>query len=271
MLDTSVNESLNWQERGLHYGDGLFETLLKVDGKVPYWQLHCQRLVNGCQKLYLPAPDLNWLENKLIEVTSGKDNCVVKIIVTRGVGGRGLTLPDADKSSVFVLSYPYTQPANDALKVSVCDTRLPINANLSGLKHLNRLDYILATIELSNKQDKDEAILCDTEGFIVEGIISNLFFRKGCQLYTPSLSLSGVDGIMRSEIIAYCAEIGQPVCIGRFKLDQLFQADECFVCNSVQGIRSIGSINGQAFKTGANTRLMMKQFNQSPISNVQAK
>jgi branched-subunit amino acid aminotransferase/4-amino-4-deoxychorismate lyase len=76
---------------------------------------------------------------------------------------------------------------------------------------------------------------------------------------------------MRSEIIAYCAEIGQPVCIGRFKLDQLFQADECFVCNSVQGIRSIGSINGQAFKTGANTRLMMKQFNQSPISNVQAK
>lgn len=269
MLDTIINESLDWQERGLHYGDGLFETLLKVDGKVPYWQLHCQRLVNGCEKLYIPIPDLNWLENKINEVTNGKDNCVVKIILTRGVGGRGLTLPDADKSSVFVLSYPYTRPANDAIKVSVCDTRLPINANLSGLKHLNRLDYILATIELSNKQDRDEAILCDTEGFIVEGIISNLFFSKNSQLYTPSLALSGVDGIMRSQIIAHYAEINQPVCIGRFKLDQLFKADECFVCNSVQGIRPIGSINGQKFKIGTNTQLMMKQFNQSSISNVQ--
>lgn len=266
--ETFINETLDWQERGLHFGDGLFETLLKIDGEIPYWQSHYQRLVKGCKQLYLPIPGLNWLENKLTEVTNNTDTCVVKIIVTRGVGGRGLNLPDADQSSVFVLSYPYTRPDNTALKVSVCDTRLPINPNLSGLKHLNRLDYILATIELGKKPDKDEAILCDTDGFIVEGIISNLFFSKNCQLFTPRLSLSGVDGIMRSKIIEHSDKIEKPVRIDRFKLDQLLQADESFLCNSVQGIRPIGSINGQAFETGAITRLMMKHFNHAPSSNV---
>lgn len=268
MPDPFINETLEWQERGLHYGDGLFETLLKIDGEVPYWQSHYQRLVKGCKRLYLPIPDLNWLEHKLAEVTNHTDTCVVKIMVTRGIGGRGLNLPDTDQSSVFVFSYPYTRPGNTALRVSVCDTRLPINPNLSGLKHLNRLDYILATIELSNKQDKDEAILCDTEGFIVEGIISNLFFSKNGQLFTPSLSLSGVDGIMRSKIIDHSDKIEKTVRIDRFKLSQLLQADESFLCNSVQGIRPIGSINGQAFETGATTRLMMKHFNHAYSSTV---
>ncbi|MFT6372231.1 MAG: 4-amino-4-deoxychorismate lyase [Gammaproteobacteria bacterium] len=264
MPEFLINETLNWQERGLHYGDGLFETLLKFDGQIPYWESHCQRLLKGCKQLFLPNPDLNWLENKLAEVTKDTDTCVVKIIVTRGVGGRGLNLPSPDQSSVFVLSYPYNQPSNNALKISVCDTRLPMNSNLSGLKHLNRLDYILAAIELSNKKDKDEAILCDTEGFIVEGIINNLFFIKGSQLFTPCLSLSGVDGIMRSKIIEHWEKIGKTVQIGRFELDQLFAADECFFCNSVQGIRSIGSINGQTYDTGSITRLLNNHFNNSP-------
>ena len=255
-----INETLDWQERGLHFGDGLFETLLKIYGEVPYWQSHYQRLVKGCKKLFLPAPDLNWLENKLIEVTKDTQTCVIKIIVTRGVGGRGLYLPDPNKSSVFVFSYPYTPPSKNALKVSVCDTRLPINPNLSGLKHLNRLDYILAAVELSNKKDKDEAILCDTEGFIVEGIINNLFFIKGGQLFTPCLSLSGVNGIMRSKIIENWAKTEKKLHIGRYKLDQLLDADECFLCNSVQGIRPIVSINGEMFNTGAITRLIMKNF-----------
>ncbi len=268
MPNSLINESLEWQERGLHYGDGLFETLLKIDGVVPDLESHYQRLVKGCSQLYLPVPTLSWLKYKLTEVTQDSDTCIVKIIVTRGVGGRGLKLPDADQSSVFVLSYSYTRPSHAALKVSVCDTRLPINANLSGLKHLNRLDYVLATIELSKKTDKDEAILCDTDGFIIEGIISNLFFCKDSLIFTPSLSLSGVDGIMRSKIIAYSDKIQRPVHIGRFRLDQLLHADEIFLCNNVQGIRSIGSVNGQAFETGTITRSMMEHFNHAPSSNI---
>jgi 4-amino-4-deoxychorismate lyase len=261
MTESLINVTLDWHDRGLHYGDGLFETMLKVGGQVPHWESHCQRLVKGCKQLFLPSLDLSWLEKKLTEVTKKTDTCIVKIIVTRGVGGRGLKLPNPDQCSVFVSSYPFVQPSNKTLKVSVCDTRLPMNPNLSGLKHLNRLDYVLATIELSNKTDNDEGILCDSEEFIVEGIINNLFFIKDNQLFTPCLSLSGVNGIMRTKIIEHWAKIDKTVHIGRFKLGQLLDADECFFCNSVQGIRSIGSIDGQKFDTGAITRLLMKRLN----------
>jgi len=267
MPELLINQTLDWHDRGLHYGDGLFETLLKVDGQVPHWTSHCQRLMKGCKQLFLPTPDLNWLEKKLTEVTKGDDTCIVKIIVTRGVGGRGLKLPKPDQSSVFVLSYPFVQPSTKALNVSVCETRLPMNPNLSGLKHLNRLDYILATIELSKKIDNDEGILCDSEEIIVEGIINNLFFIKDNQLFTPCLLLSGVNGIMRANIIEHWAKKNKTVNIGRFKLEQLFDADECFFCNSVQGIRSIGSIDGRQFNTGATTRLLMEKFNNFPSLN----
>ena len=260
-----INEELVWQERGLHYGDGLFETLLQLDGEIPYWEEHYQRLTKGCEQLHLPVPNQDWLQNKLRNITKDEVACVVKIIVTRGTGGRGLNLPDPDQSSVYVLKYPYTSPGTTPLKLSVCNTRLPINPNLAGLKHLNRLDYVLATIELSAKQNKDEAILCDTDGFVIEGIISNLFFCKDGNIYTPSLALAGVEGIMRAKVIEHLNKEGIQVQVGRYDLNQLFQTDECFLCNSVQGIRTIGSIDNHHFKTGIFTKSMTKQFN--PINH----
>lgn len=261
MPDQLINETLGWQERGLHYGDGLFETILKNGGKISYWEAHYQRLTKGCKQLHLPVPDQSWLENRLEEASKDENNCVVKIVVTRGMGGRGLTLPAPDQSSVFVLTYPYSPPGNTPLKLSVSQTRLPINPNLAGLKHLNRLDYVLATIELSKKKNKDEAILCDTDGYIIEGIISNLFFCKGGDIYTPSLTLAGVEGIMRSKVIEQFEKEGRQINVNRFKLDQLFEADECFLCNSVQGIRPIGSIDSHQFKTGTITKMMTQYFN----------
>ena len=261
MVEQSINEILDWRERGLHYGDGLFETLLKINGGMPYWQAHYQRLANGCGTLHIPAPDRNWLEQKITEVAKSSASCVIKVIVTRGVGGRGLKLPGPHQSSVFVQVYPYVQPGIAPFKVSVCNTRLPINPNLAGLKHLNRLDYVLAAIELDSRPNKDEAILCDTEGFVVEGIINNLFFIKDDNLFTPSLELAGVKGIMRTKIIEYFASRSQRVDIGRFEINQLKQADECFLCNSVQGIRPIGSIDNQHFKVGPVTQSLMSHFN----------
>ena len=268
MLNSFINETLESQERGLHYGDGLFETLLKIDGEIPYWASHYQRLIKGCKRLFLPMPDLTWLENKLEEVSNNTETCVIKIIVTRGIGGRGLNLPDPKQSSVFVFSYPYTCPDNTPLNLSVCDTRLPINLNLAGLKHLNRLDYVLATIELNNKQNKDEAILLDTKGFVIEGIISNLFFCKDGQLFTPNLTQVGVEGIMRSKIIEHFNKSEIHVHIDRYDLNRLRQADECFLCNSVQGIRPIGSIDEQLFETGPITQSMMNSFSHSTADSI---
>ena len=263
MPDLAINEELDWQERGLHYGDGLFETLLKLNGEIPLWQDHFQRLKKGCERLRIPLADENWLLRKVSRETSDQNSTVIKIIVTRGCGGRGLRLPAQNHSSIFVLKYAYTALADEdlALEVSMCQTRLPINRNLAGLKHLNRLDYVLAAIELENLGKKDEGILCDTDGFLVEGVISNLFFYRDGAMYTPTLEFAGVEGIMRERVIDYLRRHDIPVQVGRYSPELLLQAAECFMCNSVSGIRPIKAIDRQNYVTGPISQMLVNEFN----------
>jgi 4-amino-4-deoxychorismate lyase len=262
MPDLAINQALDWQERGLHYGDGLFETLLKLDGEIPLWQDHYQRLKKGCERLRIPLADEDWLLRKVSRETRDQNSTVIKIIVTRGCGGRGLRLPAQNQSSIFVLKYPYIgiSDENLALDVSMCQTRLPVNRNLAGLKHLNRLDYVLATIELENQGTKDEGILCDTDGFLVEGVISNLFFYRDETMYTPTLEFAGVEGIMRERVIDYLRRHDIPVQVGRYSPELLLQAEECFMCNSVYGIRPIKAIDAQNYIAGPIGRMLVNEF-----------
>lgn len=263
MPDLAINEVLDWQERGLHYGDGLFETLLKLNGEIPLWQDHFQRLKKGCERLRIPLADENWLLRKVSRETRDQNSTVIKIIVTRGCGGRGLRLPAENQSSIFVLKYAYTALADEdlALEASMCRTRLPVNRNLAGLKHLNRLDYVLAAIELENLGNKDEGILCDTDGFLVEGVISNLFFYHDEVMYTPTLEFAGVEGIMRERVIDYLRLHDIPVQVGRYSPEQLLQAGECFMCNAVNGIRPIKAIDRQNYVTGPISRMLVNEYN----------
>jgi 4-amino-4-deoxychorismate lyase len=263
MSDIQINQILDIHDRGLHYGDGLFETLLKQNSEIRLWSKHYNRLRKGCAKLSIPAPDEEWLLEKIKMETRNRVTAVVKIILTRGVGGRGIELPENNQASVFVLSYPYTVIADDALQMDtvICRTRLPINPNLAGIKHLNRLDYVLAAVELSRLGDVDEAILCDTEGYLVEGIISNLFFCLQGEVYTPSLEFSGVDGIMRQQILKHLDKQGITVQVGRYYPELLLKASECFLCNSVRGVRPIRSIDGAKFSTGSISQMLIQTFN----------
>ena len=269
MPDIQINQLLDMQERGLHYGDGLFETLLKFNAEMPLWNCHYSRLQNGCNQLHIPLPDEKWLLQKIEAETQGHDSVVIKVIVTRGIGGRGLELPKHKQASVFILKYPYTA-INDEdlnLNVAICQTRLPLNPNLAGLKHLNRLDYVLAAIELERMGNKNEALLCDTDGYIVEGIVSNLFFCIQGEVYTPSLNLSGVAGIMRQKILNYLESQAMPVQIGRFYPELLLKASECFLCNSVHGVRPIRTIDESEFASGKITQMLMREFNTNKSSN----
>lgn len=263
MSDIQINQILDIHDRGLHYGDGLFETLLKQDGEIRLWDWHYDRLRKGCARLSIPAPDEKWLLEKVKMDTSDRDTAVVKIILTRGVGGRGIKLPKNNQTSVFILNYPYTSLADEALQIdtAICQTRLPINPNLAGIKHLNRLDYVLAAVELDRRGKMDEAILCDTEGYLVEGIISNLFFCLQSEVYTPSLEFTGVDGIMRQQILKHLDRQGIAVQVGRYYPELLLKASECFLCNSVRGVRPIRSIDGAKFSTGSVSQMLIQVFN----------
>ena len=263
MPDIQITQALDSQDRGLHYGDGLFETILRLNGEMPLWAKHYDRLQRGCEKLSIPAPDEAYLLERIDTEAEGQNSVVVKIIVTRGIGGRGLKLPQNNQASVFVLCYPYTKLTMQALEldVAICRTRLPINPNLAGIKHLNRLDYVLAAIELERLGNMAEAILCDTEGYMVEGIISNLFFCLHDEVYTPSVEFAGVEGIMRQQILQHLENQGIPVQIGRYYPELLLQASECFLCNSVQGVRPIRSIDGAKISSGTISQMLIQTFN----------
>ena len=258
MSESGYHTEISWQERALHYGDGLFETLLKQQGEIALWQQHLERLHRGCLRLSIEAPDSGWLREEVFNKSRQYDSCIVKIIVSRGQGGRGLNLPNRPQPSVFVLCYPWHPPSQMEIKVSVCDTRLPINPNLAGIKHLNRLDYVLAALELQSRPDLSEGILCDYEGFLVEGIISNLFFVIDGQLMTPSLQLAGVDGIMRNQIIRHCENMNLKIRIDRFPLESIYQASEIFMSNSVRGICPVTAVDNQEFVTGPLTQKLAR-------------
>ena len=264
MPELSYNTDLDWQERALHYGDGLFETLLKQNQKIPLWQHHLERLSRDCKRLSITTPDPVWLANQVAEKSKEMDSCVVKIIVSRGRGGRGLKLPTDDQPSVLIYCYPWSEPDQLDLRVTICNTRLPINPNLAGIKHLNRLDYVLASLELQHQPDMGEGILCDGEGYLVEGIISNLFFVIENQVHTPSLEFAGVAGIMRKVVLAQFQSLGVPVNIGRFQANQLNLASEVFFCNSVRGISPVIAIDEIQLAIGETTRAMMAALNRNP-------
>ena len=260
-MPEAYHSDLDPQERALHYGDGLFETLLRYEGKIPRWQAHYMRLGRGCERLSIALPEEAWLRQRVEQQAGKAANAVIKIIVSRGRGGRGLHLPEDARPSVLVFSYPWTPVQTDGLRVALCQTPLPINPTLAGLKHLNRLDYVLAALELQNRTGIDEGIVCDSEGYLVEGLISNLFFMTRGRVYTPSLEFAGVAGIMRLEVLEQLRRNGIEIEIGRFPAELLLGASECFLCNSVRGVLPIAAIDGQTFDVGETTRSLMRTLN----------
>lgn len=264
-MPDSFHVDLGWQERALHYGDGLFETLLKYEGELPYWPEHYQRLSSGCERLSISAPPMEWLHQRINESSQDLEHSIIKIIVSRGRGGRGISLPEGSSGSAFVLSYPW-QASSHEVRTLLCKKRLPINPDLAGLKHLNRLDYVLAALEVREAGKVEEGLLCDREGYLVEGLVSNVFFVKNNRVFTPTLELAGVDGIMRHKAIRELQQSSLEVETGRFTPRQLLDADECFLSNSVRGIRPIVAINDLDFPVGDVTRSLMPILNIPPIT-----
>jgi len=246
LINGYFNNTLSVDDRGLTYGDGLFDTLLVVDGYPRFYQKHFQRLQRDCARLGLPvcmdvlANDLN----RLLEKCSFPSNkAVLKTIITRGVGARGYCVSEKSSLTRIMSLKPITKaPKQDGLHLTVCDTRLSQNPVLGGIKHLCCLDNVLARNEWRT-DNVDEGLMLDVSGNIVEGTYSNLFWLKGNELYTPDVSWCGVAGVVREVIIEQLApQLGMTVRVGRYKLDELYRADELFVTNSLMEIASVARI-----------------------------
>jgi len=127
------------------------------------------------------------------------------------------------------------------IDMRICAQRLSANKSLAGMKHLNRLEQILARSEWQDEYA--EGLLMDESGSVIEATVSNLFAVKHGKLYTPDLSSSGVAGIMRRTIMEILAPtLSLDVEIESINLDFLRAADELFVCNSVYGIWPVNTL-----------------------------
>ncbi len=232
------------------YGDGLFETMRVSGGRIPLRDRHLARLSTGLVRLGIPLATetlLAPLEAFCDDVASG----IVKLVVTRGCGGRGY-LPAANAVPTVVLSlYPLLVPDASiyayGADLGVASLRLGRNPVLAGMKTLNRLEQVMIRAEL-DRHGFFEGLVQETGGGVVEGCSSNLFFLQSNQVCTPSLEFAGVAGIMRGWILDRLAERGMPVAEGCFTLEEVLRADGLFLCNSVAGILPVRSVKGFSYQ-----------------------
>ncbi|WP_280552444.1 aminodeoxychorismate lyase [Halomonas sp. 25-S5] len=226
-------------DRGVAYGDGLFETVLVRDGAPRLWEAHLARLARGCQVLGLPMPAEHRLAAPLIDAPPGL--AVLKLMLTRGSGGRGYASPAAPaprlrwQLSPFV---PDTARWKAGVRVRHCRLRLGIQPVLAGLKHLNRLENVLARGEWADA-DIAEGLLCDSEDRLVEATCMNLFWQREGRLETPRLDRCGVAGTLRAVLLERL-----PIAEVDAAPGVLASAEAVWLGNSVQGLWPVARLDG---------------------------
>ena len=244
LINGRESDTLPASDRGLLYGDGLFETVRIRESRPLLWSAHLQRLERDAARLGIPCP-LSLIEEESRQLLqamadAGHSEGILKIILTRGSGGRGYAPPNPAQARRIIqwhdLPPQMAERAAQGIRVRICEHPLSENPRLAGIKHLNRLDQVLASAELSG--DIDEGLMCDQQGRIIEGCKSNLFLVRDRQLHTPSLERSGVAGVMRAWLLEQARalpeiEVQTPGTVLR---SALHEADEIFVCNSVIGL-----------------------------------
>ena len=261
LVNGSTDAQVSPLDRGLAYGDGLFETLRVHRGRIIFLEAHLARMQAGCTRLNLQfnteafRPDLQQLLSR-----EQPSDGVLKLVVTRGVGGRGYR-PTAETSPVRIASLHALPPESASPgNAFVCRQRLSLQPALSGIKHLNRLEQVIASMEWPDETFV-EGLMLDYNGLPIEGTRSNLFVVHKGTILTPDLPACGIAGILRQ----YLIEKLQPeVFVEAFDLHTLLDADELFFCNSVLGIIPIAAVHTEStivsFRETAVTELAKQIF-----------
>ncbi len=233
------------RDRGLQYGDGVFETMRVRRHTIRLLDLHMQRLELGCRRLSLPHPPFRRLRRELAAHAEQRTEGVLKLILTRGVGPRGYRPSGRERGTRVISLHPLVRrartPAPAPVEVRVCDTRIGINQTLAGLKTLNRLESVLARSEWSDPRIW-EGLMRDTDDNFVCGTMSNVFVRRGSLLATPLLDRCGIAGVMRRWVLEQAGGLGVRMQERRLRWRDLERAEEVFMTNAVVGIVSVGVI-----------------------------
>lgn len=262
LINGEFSNSIEVFDRGFMYGDGLFETIRVVNGNPVLWDYHIKRLLEGSNKLALPIDSMlitrlrSGLDRVVKEAGRHTETCIVKIVISRGVGGRGYQSPEEINLTDVIICYPAPDyPLSfglNGVQLRTCKHRLSENPHLAGIKHLNRLDQVLASRELqqgvlqgeASGSSVSEGLMLDQSGRAIEGTKSNiLLFEKDC-IVSPDMNLCGVDGVAKNYIFDCAKQIGLRTKIKNIMPSDIPEYKGMAITNSVMGIWPVNRLDG---------------------------
>ncbi len=251
LVDGVWTNRLAVDDRGLAYGDGVFETLWVDGGRPRLWAFHQARLEEGCRRLALPLPDAALLREEIGLLTHALPQAAVRLSLTRGSGPRGYAppTPPVVRRILSAAPMPAQAPPGAGLQLRTCAMRWAIQPRLAGIKHLNRLEQVLARAEWSDPQI-GEGIMLDMDGRVVSATAANLFAVIDGRCLTPPLERCGVAGTARAWLLARFPAM----VVADFRPEDLAGASEIFLSSSLRGVLPVVALDGRAFAAGPWTR-----------------
>ncbi|MGQ0442218.1 MAG: aminodeoxychorismate lyase [Methylophilaceae bacterium] len=250
IINGSLNNTISPLDRGLAYGDGIFRTLIVKNGLPEQWPLHYQTLMADCGAIGIVCPSAELLMSDLQQLFLVDETAVAKIIISRGDGERGYAPPAITAPMRMIVKsilpdYPESN-FKEGVYLHVCETRLAHQPKLAGIKHLNRLENVLARMEFNDPAIAD-GLLLDLDDNVIECTSANIFARFNNILLTPKLDKCGVAGITRQRILALASALNLTAKTETFSLQKLLSADEIIICNSLYGAWQVLSVSGKAW------------------------
>ncbi|WP_380181684.1 aminodeoxychorismate lyase [Kalamiella sp. sgz302252] len=238
------------RDRAVQFGDGCFTTARIMKGKVVARAAHIGRLEEACERLLIAQVDWESLQQEMDTAAATRTEGVLKVIISRGTGGRGYSASGCEAASriLMLADYPahYHQLRHTGVRLALSSVRLGRNPLLAGIKHLNRLEQVLIRTELE-QSGADEALVLDTQGKVVECCAANLFWRSGQRVYTPDVTQSGVNGIQRRQIMRLLARQGIRVSEVSVPPQALEEADEIFITNALMPVLPVSEIGNRVY------------------------
>lgn len=222
------------------------------------------RLLDGSRRLGIPEPPLSLLREEARYLVRDVERAVLKIIYTRGQSENRGYMPSSRPLPTRILSL--SEPAKQKIEhwqqgvdLTICKTRLSSQPALAGIKHLNRLEQVIARGEWRDPV-LAEGLMLDENGLIIEGTATNVFFIQSSALVTPSLDYSGVEGVMRRRIIDLAEELGLRVEYRGLYPEELADVDEIFLTNSLIGVWQVRSVANSEMPKGNMARRFLERI-----------
>jgi 4-amino-4-deoxychorismate lyase len=261
LVDGIAAAQLSVFDRGLHYGDGVFETIACHSGRPRFLPLHLERLVAGCARLGIRPPALESVRAEIEQLAGMQARVLIKLIVTRGAAtARGYAPRGDERTTRILLRYPWDEDpslAREGIRARIAQVKLGESSQLAGIKHLNRLEQVLARSEADPSQ-AHEALMFSSSGRLISGTMSNVFLVRDNHVTTPRLDVCGVAGVMRRVLLREAERAGAPIEERTLRREDLDAAQGIFLTNARIGIWPVRSLDGRAFTEAPVTRALQE-------------